>query len=742
MSSYSSSHLSRSTLDQLTDLSILTLSPTVTDLLCLTPTFPPQHPLPPTPPPPSNDLQTTDPPHSPPTDSLCLTPTTQHSSLHPPITHLRKRSTRPTTSTIPSSPLAAVPESLPPAPTPATQPSPIVTTSHFTRSLLPTSSHRKTIGPHRASKFSLATVNTNGLVLVPTDAHQHQPLMIAPITNISTMPLYLVQPFLSPNSNKSASQPNTPHNPPHTHHHHQHHHHHHPSWPASPMPQHPKKSDHPQINPPPLIKLAHKIMLMLAAHQPTSRIPTQPHPTKPGNQHHHHHQHSNHNTQKYYLSEIGGRLVRAMMKPFSLRQNEKLLTQAEKTIMFSDHYCCFAIPLYNTGIYSILAQFTLFGFVFGILSFSAPTILAIVLDFAFTAFFGILCLAIGFIQALGFFGVYKEKPDIFKKYVMANMALLGVTFAYSLVLLIMSSTKHQTAIDQCLLQFVSNEEFLQGPSSTSHDVCSIWTYAQLGVCFFVWFLFFFAQLYFCYMVKVWGKDQKLDHIRYQSIISAVRQSHAASTLQPGLLEGDEWESGSRAGSLDVRSSTLSGQSRGVGLGKPVLNGGSRLKNEVEWKKIDPTVLNDNKPQPQRQESDIPLASPPQQSTSSSSASRKQKFKELDPADNDSAQQPPYHQHHHHQQQQQQQPQQQQLTAVASSASTAVDTITSATSSRARKSPRIGLAPTGNWIEAIRQPPPSPRRRPRDPQEDLAAEYSNSQQLADDREYYRSKLGSP
>jgi hypothetical protein len=81
---------------------------------------------------------------------------------------------------------------------------------------------------------------------------------------------------------------------------------------------------------------------------------------------------------------------------------------------------------------------------------------------------------------------------------MANMALLGVTFAYSLVLLIMSSTKHQTAIDQCLLQFVSNEEFLQGPSSTSHDVCSIWTYAQLGVCFFVWFLFFFAQLYFCY----------------------------------------------------------------------------------------------------------------------------------------------------------------------------------------------------------------------------------------------------
>lgn len=97
-----------------------------------------------------------------------------------------------------------------------------------------------------------------------------------------------------------------------------------------------------------------------------------------------------------------------------------------------------------------------------------------------------------------FYGVYKEKPSIFKKYFIGNVALLGLTFIYSLILLIISSTKHQTAIDQCLLQFVSNEEFLDGPSSASQQVCNVWTYAQLGVCYFVWLLFCASQVYFCY----------------------------------------------------------------------------------------------------------------------------------------------------------------------------------------------------------------------------------------------------
>ncbi|WAQ82802.1 hypothetical protein PtA15_3A166 [Puccinia triticina] len=372
------------------------------------------------------------------------------------------------------------------------------------------------------------------------------------------MPLYLVQPFLSPNPSTatSASHPNTPFArlslqqqssafarffPERSSF---------PITPVIPSPRHHHHHHHQHQPPNPLIHFLHKLLLFLA-HPPTHRIASTPTACISEEK-----QKPKQNKKKTSIKTT--QIVARLMGAFNKRtpQQPKLLTQAEKTVVLSDHYCCFAIPLYNTGIYSILAQF---------------------------------------------FGVYKEKPAIFKKYFIGNVGLLALTFGYSLVLLIISSTKHATAIDQCLLQFVSNEEFVDGPSSTSRQVCSVWTYAQLAVCFFVWFLFFFSQLYFCYMVKIWGQDQKLDHIRYQSLISAVRQSRATSSMvHPGQLEGgDEWESRSTGGSLDIRSSMASGGQRA----KPLANGGSRLKNEIEWKELpnahplDPSAAASSEPGP-------------------------------------------------------------------------------------------------------------------------------------------------
>ncbi|POV98691.1 hypothetical protein PSHT_13918 [Puccinia striiformis] len=372
-------------------------------------------------------------------------------------------------------------------------------TSHFTRSIISSSTKPLT----RASKFSLATVNTNGLILVPSTG---QPVTVKPITNVSTMPLYLLQPFLSPISTRSI--PNTP---------------------------------------------IHNIPSISSFHHSRKR-----------------------------LGQLKSKLMSQLRPPPTTRHEEpKLLTQAEKTLMFKDHYCCFAIPLYNTGIYSILAQFTIFGFVFGILSFSAPSILAIVLDYSVTAFFGSLCLGLASIQAIGFYGVYKENSTIFKRYMYINLLFQTVTFGYSLILLIISATKHQISIDQCLLQFLSNEELQSdnGPSQSSRNLCNLWTWVQLGVCFLVWILLFLSELYFTYLVRVWGKDQQLDHIRYQSIISAVRQSTIASQHTEYTRAGEEWETGS----MDLRPGAIgpNGQRSTV-----VAGGGSRLKNEIEWKEIE------------------------------------------------------------------------------------------------------------------------------------------------------------
>ncbi|KAA1116670.1 hypothetical protein PGT21_022145 [Puccinia graminis f. sp. tritici] len=84
-------------------------------------------------------------------------------------------------------------------------------------------------------------------------------------------------------------------------------------------------------------------------------------------------------------------------------------------------------------------------------------------------------------------------------------------------------------------------------------------------------------------------------------------------VQPSHLEGgDEWESRSTGGSLDIRSSTYSGHSNQRAKGG-VANGGSRLKNEIEWKEIPHSTNEPVSPPPAHQQ----VSSPPPASSGSS-----------------------------------------------------------------------------------------------------------------------------
>ncbi|EGF99165.1 uncharacterized protein MELLADRAFT_118361 [Melampsora larici-populina 98AG31] len=234
----------------------------------------------------------------------------------------------------------------------------------------------------------------------------------------------------------------------------------------------------------------------------------------------------------------------------------------------SDHYCCFAIPLYNTGIYVILAQFTVFGFVAGVLAFAAPSVIAIAVPEPLTAVMGVLCILVGVFQLMGFYGVYKERVKIFRIYLYINFAFVIITLGYSLVIMILSAQQHSTAIEQCLLQFVSADgDNTETPSNESKTLCNIWTWAQLGICGILWILFGISESYFCFLQRRWSQDQKNDHLKYRSIISAVRESLAVRNSE---------EIGRRSESNDE------GVPRGM---NGVVKGGSRLKNEIEWKPI-------------------------------------------------------------------------------------------------------------------------------------------------------------
>ncbi|KAG0141618.1 hypothetical protein CROQUDRAFT_663573 [Cronartium quercuum f. sp. fusiforme G11] len=243
--------------------------------------------------------------------------------------------------------------------------------------------------------------------------------------------------------------------------------------------------------------------------------------------------------------------------------------------MHADHYCCFAIPLYNVGIYVILAQFTVFGLVSGILVFSTPSILAIAVPQTLTAIFGVLCIIIGLAQAIGFYGVYKERVAFFRKYIIFNAILVFITLFYSLILIVLSATHHQRAIQQCILQFVSNDDNLATVSASGRTICNIWTWAQLGVCGLLWVLFCASEIYFMMLERRWGKDQKIDHLKYRSIVSAARESMAISVF-------DEGSTPRRSHVRGTSSVSTVGSNRLLNT-QPAKS--SRLRNEIEWKEL-------------------------------------------------------------------------------------------------------------------------------------------------------------
>lgn len=86
----------------------------------------------------------------------------------------------------------------------------------------------------------------------------------------------------------------------------------------------------------------------------------------------------------------------------------------------------------NSGIYAILAQFAIISLVTGILSFAAPSSMSHVCDSAAFAdprsaavvavsipsfgsyILGAVCILVAAFQIVGFLGVYREKPGLFK----------------------------------------------------------------------------------------------------------------------------------------------------------------------------------------------------------------------------------------------------------------------------------------------------------------------------------------
>ncbi|KAH8928983.1 hypothetical protein BT69DRAFT_1346211 [Atractiella rhizophila] len=244
-------------------------------------------------------------------------------------------------------------------------------------------------------------------------------------------------------------------------------------------------------------------------------------------------------------------------------------------------YVCWAVPLFNWGIYAILVQFAVIGITVGALAFAAPSIVSVSIPSFGSYLFGICAILVGLTQAAGFFGVFKEKPAIFRKYTWVNSGLVALTFLIALIWIIVSITNHSDAVDSCSKQF---SEQTSGNSSTTvqgfnandqtgETICKVWTWVQVGVMAFLWVVVGLTELYFILKSRTYSLDQREAHKQYDTVFNAA-EGEIIALRESGMYDRN---------SFLARNSSDLPAPPGVGVGhERSFSKSSGLRNEVRF----------------------------------------------------------------------------------------------------------------------------------------------------------------
>ena len=111
-----------------------------------------------------------------------------------------------------------------------------------------------------------------------------------------------------------------------------------------------------------------------------------------------------------------------------------------------------------------------------------------------------ILLALGYvfagIQLVGFFGIFKEKPTLFKKYIAFNTAALIVSLSAALAFIGISAGRHQPAVDECSSSFFSsgNQTTTTQDETEGQQICNIFTWVVLGIMGALWVVLFIIQV--------------------------------------------------------------------------------------------------------------------------------------------------------------------------------------------------------------------------------------------------------
>ncbi|KAH9175351.1 hypothetical protein EDB89DRAFT_1946743 [Lactarius sanguifluus] len=198
-------------------------------------------------------------------------------------------------------------------------------------------------------------------------------------------------------------------------------------------------------------------------------------------------------------------------------------------------YCCCAIPVVNVGIYSTLTEQFALGIIAGTLSVATPQIVGAATPSIARWVFAIICYVGAMVQVLGFIGVAREKPILYRRYATLNSLVTVAAFSIAAVWIIISATRHSTAKSNCEQKFFTAASDL---TSEGETMCEIFPWVDIGVMGGLWVLLAISQFYFFTIISGYGVGQRGDHEKYNSIYSMT----GLNSDVPLANRSDPWDS--------------------------------------------------------------------------------------------------------------------------------------------------------------------------------------------------------
>jgi len=178
-------------------------------------------------------------------------------------------------------------------------------------------------------------------------------------------------------------------------------------------------------------------------------------------------------------------------------------------------YCCCAIPIVNTGIYATLTEQFVLGILVGVLSLSTPSIVGAVTPSSAPWILAILSFVVAAIQVIGFIGVAKEKPILYRRYVSLHSLTTVAAFAVAAAWLILSATRHSTAKTNCLNDFFTAGDAAQ--NAQGDVLCDVIPWVDIGVMGGLLAVFGILQTYLYFILSSYGSSQRRDHEKYDRV---------------------------------------------------------------------------------------------------------------------------------------------------------------------------------------------------------------------------------